>query len=143
MVGRLVIPLETIALAIMTLGALAAGAFEAWLVRRGHPRRRLYAWLAWTPFAMVFLGAAVGSSGNAGLALAVALLVGPLVYPIMSVLLPLHLRMNPSPQKQAWEDLQRMRYRATDFGGVARPRPGDGAVGDGEGAKGEDRQSEP
>lgn len=108
---------EAVAVGVLAIGLLAAGGFEAWLVRSNHPRRWAYAWLAWTPLAMLFLGVVV-SAGGGGLveALAVAVVGGPLAYPIYGAMARRYVRNHPTERQMIWQDLQRARYRPTDFG---------------------------
>jgi len=112
--------LEAVAVGVLAIGLLAAGGLEAWLVRSNHPRRWTYAWLAWTPLAMLFLGAVVSAGGGSlVVALAVALVGGPLAYPVYGAMARHYVRRHQPARQEIWDDLQRARYRPTDFGANA------------------------
>jgi len=111
------------------IGGMGAAAMEIWLARRAHPRRHVYAWVAWTPLAAAFLAAGFNSSGAPpGLTTVLTFLLAPLIYPTAAVLFRLHLRLNPTPTQLHWEDVQRAKYRPTDFGAGSTVRAAENAL---------------
>jgi hypothetical protein len=114
--------IESFVFGIGALWILVAGGAEASLRSRKHPRRYLYAWLMWTPLAMLFIGGGSASTGlNAVAVVVVALLIGPIIYPIASLMAELYVRTHQPARQELWDDLQRARYRPTDFGSNDEP----------------------
>jgi hypothetical protein len=112
----------TWAIAVLALGAMAAAGFEIWLATRQHPRRLVYAWLAWTPLA--FLGVFAGSWDTASPAASAVLaaLAAPFAYPVVRGLIWLRFESRFQQAEEDAADAERMKYRAMDFGGSAAPR---------------------
>lgn len=110
--------MEAILIVVRTLGALSAAGVEIHLAMRKHPRRFRYAWMMWTPLAVLLITA---SSWNANplAAVATGALVGPLLYPVTYGMIWLRFGHREWQAREAAEEAERMTYHAKDFEGVA------------------------
>lgn len=107
----------------LALCAVAAIALEIVLARQQHPRRLLYAWVAWTPVAMLGVAAFNWHLVDPGEIFLRALMLGPFGYPLMRGFFWLRYDLGHAiaarQEAAIAADAERMRYRAMDFGGSA------------------------
>lgn len=115
----LLIALGVIAVTAMGLGCIV---LEFRLARRGHPARFLICCVAWSLTAAAAGGMLIGSASASQAP--VGAMAGAFAGVAGYVSMRLRLAMDDWSAAQAEEaakDLERMKYRAVDFGGVAKP----------------------
>ena len=116
-----------IALGVIVVMAMGVGCIvlEFRLARQGHPARFLLSWLAWG--VTLWLGAWLliwATGGGIGGGLGWGFLIGLMGYPVVRARFGADDWQAKASQRYA-EELKRLRYKATDFGGTAAPKKAD------------------
>ena len=101
---------------------MAAAGFEIWLAARQHPRRFLYAWIAWTPCALAVILQVNLEAGDLIGGVLWGLILSPLAYPVIRgfILLRFHTLRPPTFPDGKPDEIA---DHAVDFDGPARPAP--------------------
>lgn len=115
-----------IALGVILVAAMGVGCIvlEIRLAKGAHPARFFLCWAAWGFTATVAVSLPMlGAGMPAGGAIFGGLVVGASCYPVIWARFRLSIWPQEAVLRAREQDLERLRYRAVDFGGAAKPLP--------------------